>query len=87
MCLPRTCFSCICSVMVFIHLRLCFLMLGPSNIRLSSSVTVVVLVRWFYLALPRRLPDFVLQQVFPVWRGRGDDGGVPLACFRACSHH
>ena len=46
-----------------------------SDLRFSSSVVVVVLVRWSYGNLARRLPDCLLQQGLPC----SDEGGAMTA--------
>ena len=55
----------ICSDLVVVRLCSCVFRLDPFDLRYSSSATVVVLVRWSYRALARRLPDCLLQQVVP----------------------
>jgi hypothetical protein len=58
--------SCLCS---------CVYRLDHSDLRFSSSATVVVLVRWSYGALARRLPDCLLQQGLP----GSNEGGAKTA--------
>ena len=47
---------------VFVRLCLGVYWFNPSDLRLSSSGMVAILVRWSYGALARRLPDCLLQQ-------------------------
>ena len=72
----------ICSDLVVVRLRSCVFGLNPSNLCYSSSAAVVVLVRWSYGALARRLPDCLLQQVVP---GSGDGGAMTAARLRLAS--
>ena len=72
----------ICSDLVVVRLRSCVFGLNPSNLRYSSSAAVVVLVRWSYGALARRLPDCLLQQVVP---DSGDGGVMTTARLRLAS--
>ena len=51
--------------LVFVRLCSCVYILDPSDLRFSSTATDVVLVRWSYGALARRLPDCLLQQGLP----------------------
>ena len=50
---------------VLVRLCSCVYRLDPSDVTFSSMLAVVVLVRWSYGALARRLPDCLLQQVVP----------------------
>ena len=56
--------------------RSCVFRLDPFDLHPSSAV-VAVLVRWFYGALARRLPDCLLQQGLP-----GSDKGGAMAAAR-----
>ena len=56
-------------------------MLDPFDLH-SSSAAVAVLVRWFYGALARRLPDYLLQQGLP---GSGEEGEMTVAHLRLTS--
>ena len=60
---------------MFVRLCLCVYRFDPSDIRFSSSASDVVLVRWSYGALARRLPDCLLQQSLPGF----DEGGAMTA--------
>ena len=51
----------ICSDLVAVRLYSCVFGLDPSYLCYSLSAAVVVLVRWFYGALARRLRDCLLQ--------------------------
>ena len=73
-CLRWICLWWICSDLFVVRLCSCVFRLDPSYLH-SSSATVVVLVRWFYGALARRLPDCLLQQCLP----GSDEGGAMTA--------
>ena len=60
----------ICLDPVFVRLCLGVYRFDSSDLH-SSSAAVAVLVRWFYGALARRLPDCLLQQVVPDSGGGG----------------
>ena len=60
---------------IFVRLRLCVKKLDASDLSISSSAAVAVLVRWFSVAVARRLPDCLLQQDSP----GSDHGGVMAA--------
>ena len=64
-CLQRIYPRWICSDLVVVRLCSCVFRLDPFDLRYSSSAAVAVLVRWFYGALARRLPDCLLQQGLP----------------------
>ena len=81
-CLRRIYPRWICSDLVVVLLCSCVFRLDPFDLRYSLSATVVVLVRWFYGALARRLPDYLLQQVVP---GSGDGGAMTAARLRLAS--
>ena len=66
----------ICSDLVVVRLRSCVFELDPSDLCYSSSAVVVVLMRWSYGALARRLPDCLLQQGLP---GFGEGGAMTAA--------
>ena len=46
---------------VFVRLHLSIYELGPSDLRFSSSATVVVLLRWFCGFLAGQLPNYLPQ--------------------------
>ena len=81
-CLRWICLWWICSDLVIVHLRSCVFRLDPSDLRYSSSTAIVVLVRWPYGALARRLPDCLLQQVLP---GSGEGRAMTAACLQLAS--
>ena len=72
----------ICSDLVVVRLRSCVFGLDFSDLHYSSSAAVAVLVRWFYGALARRLPDCLLQQVVPDF---GDGAAMTAARLRLAS--
>ena len=74
-CLRRICTCWICLDLVVVRLCLCVYRLDPSDLRFSPSAADVVLVRWSYGALARRLPDCLLQQRLP----GSKEGGVMTA--------
>src|SRR4051812_32974399 len=74
-CIRRICPWWICLDLVVVRLRLCVFILSPLDLQYSSVAAVVVLVRWSYGTLARRLPDCLLQQVLPGF----NDGGVMTA--------
>ena len=59
----RICLWWIFSDLFVVCLCLCVFRLDPSDLHYSSSTAVAVLVRLFYRALARRLPDCLLQQI------------------------
>ena len=71
----------ICSDLFVVRLCSCVFRLDPSYLH-SSSATLVVLVRWFYGALARRLTECLLQQVLP---GSGEEGAMTAARLRLVS--
>ena len=80
-CLRRICLWWICSGLFVVRLRSCVFRLDPFDLH-SSSATVVVLVRWFFGALARRLFNSLLQQSLP---GSGEGGAMAAACRRLAS--
>ena len=82
MCLRRIYPRWICSDPVIVRLYSSVFRLDPFDIRYSSSAAVVVLVRWSYGALARRLPDCLLQQVVP---NSGEGGAMTAARLRLAS--
>ena len=56
-CLRRICPWWICSDLVIVRLRSFVFKLDLFHLRYSSTARIVVLVRWSYEALARRLPD------------------------------
>ena len=74
-CLRRIYPRWICSDLVVVRLCSCVFRLDPSDLRFSSSAVVVVLLRWSYGALARRLPDCLLQQGLP----SSNEGGTMTA--------
>jgi hypothetical protein len=60
---------------IVVRLRLCVRKLEASDLCISSSAAVAVLVRWSSVAVARRLPDCLLQQDSP----GSDHGGVMAA--------
>ena len=81
LCLRRICLWWICLDLFVVRLRSCVFRLDPFDLH-SSSAAVAVLVRWFYGALARRLPDCLLQQVVP---GFGYGGAMTAARLRLAS--
>ena len=81
-CLRRIYLWWICSNLIVVRLHWCVFGLDPSDLRYSSSAAVVVLVRWSYRALARRLPDCLLQQGLPC---SGDGGAMTAARLRLAS--
>ena len=79
--LRRICLWWICSDLFVVRLRSRAFRLDAFDLH-SSSAAVAVLVRWFYGALARRLPDCLLQQVMP---GSGDGGAMTAARLRLAS--
>ena len=80
-CLRRICLWWICSDLFTVHLCSCVFRLGPSDLH-SSLAAGAILVRWFYGALARRLPDCLLQQRLP---GPGEGGAMTAARLRLAS--
>ena len=80
-CLRRIYLWWICSDFVVVRLRSCVFRLDPFDLH-SSFAAVTVLVRWFYGALARRLPDCLLQQGLP---GSGEGGAMTAARLRPAS--
>ena len=80
-CLRRICLWWICSDLLVVRLRSCVFRLDPFDLHFSS-MTVVVLVRWFYGVLARQLPDCLLQQGLP---GSGEGRTMPAARLRLAS--
>ena len=78
-CLRRIYPRWICSDLIVVRLCSCVFRLDPFDLRYSPSATVVVLVRWSYGALARRLPDCLLQQVVP---DSGEGGSMTAARLR-----
>jgi hypothetical protein len=66
------------------HDRLCGFESVSSDLRFSSSVMVVVLVRWSFGALARQLPVCLLQQSLlrQALLGSGDGGARTAVCLR-----
>jgi hypothetical protein len=64
---------------VFVRVCWCVFRLDPSDLLFSSSVTVAVLVHWFYGAFARRSPDCLLQQGLP---GSREGGAMTAAHLR-----
>lgn len=60
----------------------CVFRLDPSDLSFSSSAVAVVLMRWSYGALARRLSDYLLQQVVP---GFSKGGAMTAARLRLAS--
>ena len=81
LCLRRICLWWICSDLFVVRLRSCVFRLDYFDLQ-SSSAAVAVLVRWFYGALARQLPDCLLQQGLP---GSGEGGAMTAARLRLAS--
>ena len=81
LCLRRICLWWICSDLFVVRLRSCVFRLDFFDLH-SSSAAVAVLVRWFYGALTRRLPDCLLQEGLP---GSGEGGAMTAARLRLTS--
>ena len=81
LCLRRICLWWICSDLFVVRFRSCVFRLDPFDLHYSSAA-VVVLMRWFYGALARRLSDCLLQQGLP---GSSEGGAMTAARLRLAS--
>jgi hypothetical protein len=71
-------FARICSSFVYVHV----FQLDPFDLCYFSSEAVAVPMRWSYVAITRRIFDYIIQPFFP---GSGEGGAITASHLRLSS--